>query len=75
MFDTMIVLLDDDRAYDKYKRKSKLVSWDDRFTVTEVNTITKQISITRYVSSFYALHYMSGIVNAMKYNQVLIIPT
>ena len=40
----MIFLLDDDKAYDKYKKKSKfnVLSWNDGFKVTEVDTIAKQ---------------------------------
>ena len=73
----MIFLLDDDRAYDKYKKKTKfnVLSWNDGFKVTEVDTIVKQCPGGRDFSAFYVMHYMDGIIKAMKHKQVLIIPT
>jgi hypothetical protein len=42
----MIFLLDDDKAYDKYKKKSGFYGlyWNDGFRVMEVDTITKATS-------------------------------
>ena len=73
----MIFLLDDDRAYDKYKKKSKfnVLSWNDGFKVTEVDTIAKQRPGGRDFSVFYVMHYMDGIIKATKHKHVLIIPT
>jgi len=73
----MIFLLDDDRAYDKYKKKSRFygLSWNDGFIVMEVDTIIKLCPGGRDVSAFYVMHYMSRIIKAMKHKQVLIIPT
>jgi len=73
----MIFLLDDDRAYDKYKKKSKfnVLSWNDGFKVTEVDTIAKQRPGGRDFSAFYVMHYMDGIIKATKHKQVFIIPT
>ena len=66
----MIFLLNDDRAYDKYKKKSKfnVLSWNDGFRVVEVNTIAKKCPGGRDISAFYVMHYTSGIINAMKHN-------
>ena len=65
----MIFLLDDDRAYDKYKKKRKfnVISWNDGFIVTEVNTIAKQRPGGRDFSALYVMHYMDGIIKAMKH--------
>ena len=73
----MIFLLDDDRAYDKYKKKSRFfsLSQNDGFRVTEVDTIAKQHPCGRDISAFYVMHYMSRIINSTKHKQVLIIPT
>ena len=68
----MILLLDDDRAYDKYKKKSK---FNDGFKVMEVDTIAKQHPGGKDFSAFYVMHYMDGIIKATKHKQVLIIPT
>ena len=73
----MIFLLDDDRAYDKYKKKTKfnVLSWNDGFKVTEVDTIVKLCPGGRDVSAFYVIHYMSRNIKATKNKHVLIIPT
>ena len=73
----MIFLLDDDRAYDKYKKKSKfnVLSWNDVFKVTKVDMIAKQHPSCRDFSAFYVMHYMDEIIKATKHKQVLIIPT
>jgi len=71
----MIFLLDDDRAYDKYKKKRRFcgLSWNDGFRVMEVDTIAKQHPGGRDISAFYVMHYISRIINATKHQQVLII--
>ena len=73
----MIFLLYDDRAYDKYKKKSKfnVLSWNDGFKVTEVDMTAKQRPGGRDFSAFYVMHYMNEIITATKHKQVLIIPT
>ena len=60
----MIFLLDDDRAYDKYKKKSRFygLSWNDGFRVTEVDMIAKQRPGGRDFSAFYVMDYMSRII-------------
>ena len=65
----MIFLLDDDRAYDKYKKKSRFygLSWNDGFIVMEVDTIVKLCPGGRDVSAFYVMHYMSRIINSTKH--------
>jgi len=65
----MIFLQDDDRAYDKYKKKSKfnVLSWNDGFRVTKVDMIEKQHSGGRDFNAFYVMHYMNGIIKAMKH--------
>ena len=66
----MIFLLDDDRSYDMYKKKSRFfgLSRNDGFRVTEAETIAKQRPGGRDISAFYVMHYTSGIINAMKHN-------
>ena len=73
----MIFLLNDDRAYDKYKKKSKfnVLSWNDGFRVMEVDTIAKKCPGGRDFRAFYVMHYMNRIIKATKHKQVLIIPT
>ena len=72
----MIFLLNDDTAYNKYKKsKFNVLSWNDGFRVTEVNTIARQRPGDRDFSALYVMHYMNGIIKAMKHKQVLIIPT
>ena len=65
----MIFLLDDDRAYDKYKKKSKfnVLSWNDGFRVTEVDTIVKQCPGGRDFSALYVMHYKNRIIKATKH--------
>ena len=77
LFVIMTFLLDDDRSYDMYKKKSRFfgLSRNDGFRVTEAETIAKQRPGGRYVSVFYVMHYMSGIIKAMIHKQLLIIPT
>ena len=73
----MIFLLDDGRAYDKYKKKSRFfgLSRNDGFRVTEAETIAKQRPGGRDISAFYVMHYMDRIIKPTKQKQVLIIPT
>ena len=65
----MIFLLDDDKAYDKYKKKTKfnVLSWNDGFKVTEVDTIAKQRPSGRDFSEFNVMHYMDRIIKATKH--------
>ena len=71
MFVTMIFLLDDDRAFAKFKAKCKLLTpwWnhDGLFSVREANT-AKQLPSGVDVSVFYVMHYMRGIIKAKKHN-------
>ena len=55
-------------AYDKYKKRSKfnVLSWNDGFRVTEVNTIAKKCPGDRDFSAFYVMHYMNGIMKSHK---------
>ena len=73
----MIFQLDDDGAYDKYKKKSKfnVLSWNDGFKVIEVDMTAKQRPGGRDFSAFYVMQYMDRIIKATKYKHVLIIPT
>jgi hypothetical protein len=58
-----VIFLVDDRAYNKFKKQSRMISasWNEGFLLTEADKIAMQRPGGIDVSAFYVMHYMHGI--------------